>query len=1400
MGVVYEAEHESLKSRVALKVMHPRFRADARYLRRFHAEARLAAGLHHTNIVSVFDYGEQGGVCYYAMQFIHGQPLDLVLADIHRLRDEATSPGGPLGLPAIRQPAAVASLAGSAAVKGLLTGRYAEPAGTATAATDPDPAAAIGPVGPDTAVDAGTGPADPGVTRAFPDEAARAEPAGGGGAPSTLSSTSMGGSGEARYYREIARVGAQVADALDYAHRRGILHRDIKPSNLLLDALGNVWVTDFGLAKLEEGDDLTQSHELVGTLRYMAPERFRGTSSRRGDIYSLGATLYELVTLRPPFEESDQIRLIERIRDDAPPPPRQLDRNIPRDLETIVLKALSKDPEDRFGSADELAGELRRFVDGRPIRSRPVSVAERFWRWCKRERWLAGASIAATLLTIVLALGSTGAALIYRGQVRRIGEQRDQIAGQNEQIRTDFQALQRADAATRASLADALVAQARATRFSRRPGQRFDALEALGKAARIVGESGRHGGGQSAVQIDGRDPRTGAEVPAREIVRLRLPPEDIARLRDQTIACLALPDIQPTGRVITQPGLVAFAVDSTVTQYAMRFHDGTISVRREADDRETAHFQARGDRDFHVFGFSPDGRYLASGDAPGPSLKVWDLDRRALAAEVPGPVGTQFAWSPDGRRLLLSRLWKLVEYDLATGRLARTWPGAAGVMAFRPDGARIAVIDTNSKSQTCRILETDSGRLVWEFPLGTTAAWVAWSPDGRTLAISRPDRRIDLWDAPTGIRRATLEGLTSGGPSASFHPAGTLLASNGWEMRLRLWDPMLGRPLLSLSGSTGVPRFSRDGRIFVSYGDRHVIYRVDPALEYRTFADSSGKTIDYERASIHRDGRLLIAGGTSGAILWDLARGTELASLSIGQVWNVIFEPTGDLLTGGTAGVQRWPIRLDPARGDFRIGPPRRLPMPASFGQLSEDRSGRIVALANGHYAQVVTPERTSRIGPLDDGRGVAVSPDGRWLATGNHVLGAQVWRIADGTKAAELPIESSATVFFSPDGKWLAAASRLWEVGTWREARRIGGAMAFSPDGRIVAVLDPDRVIRLVEVATNRTLARLESPDLCEVHTIAFAPDGSRLVFVSNDGPAAHVWDLRRIRRYLADQGLDWDAPPYPEADPTDPSAPPLPTPEVDYGPLAPHLEHFNENPESLVRRHSERLKIDPQDADAYHHRAHALTGLGRLPEAIADLARAVALRPRDAHLRSLRAAIYQDLEQYEPAIDDLEAALAIQPERDEDRERLALCCNNRAWELANGPGPRRNPVRALALARRAVDLRPDEATSLNTMGVVLYRMGRFDEAVAALERSRDAHRGQYDAFDLFFLAMAHHRLGHREAARDAFDRAVRWMGEQKHLNEQQASELAAFRAEAEAVLAGPAGALPEDVFAPGR
>ena len=262
---------------------------------------------------------------------------------------------------------------------------------------------------------------------------------------------------------------------------------------------------------------------------------------------------------------------------------------------------------------------------------------------------------------------------------------------------------------------------------------------------------------------------------------------------------------------------------------------------------------------------------------------------------------------------------------------------------------------------------------------------------------------------------------------------------------------------------------------------------------------------------------------------------------------------------------------------------------------------------------------------PLDDVRSVAVSPDGEYLATGSHgKTGAQVWRTRDDAGVAHLEIEGLVHVAFSPDGRWLLTRNppcRLWEVGTWRKARQIGGrGLGFSPDGHLLAVQDANRVIRLVENQTGRTLARLESPDGCGVWAAAFSPDGSRLVVSTRDGPAVHIWDLRAIRAHLAAMGLDWDAPAYSGDDPANPSAPPLPPLQVDYGPLAGHVEHFTDSPEALFEKYTARLKDDPTDAHAYHHRGHALVKLKRTREAIDDFTQAIHLRPDDAHLRASR------------------------------------------------------------------------------------------------------------------------------------------------------------------------------------
>ena len=877
MGVVYEAEHESLKSRVALKVVHPRFRADPKYLRRFHAEARVAAGLHHTNIVGVFDFGDHDGVCYYAMHYIQGEPLDHVLADVRRLRDEGTKADFVLGPEEMLTTQAVSRAAlPSPVIEGLLTGRFAA-ATTVEAIWDTEP---IDGCNAAPSHSAGTGANADVLAAPVADD------------PTSPGSSSLSGLSELRYFREIARVGAQVADALEYAHRRGVLHRDIKPSNLLLDAQGNVWVTDFGLAKLEDGDDLSQSRDLVGTLRYMAPERFRGVSDRRGDVYSLGATLYELVTLRPAFEGCDPMGLIELIRNTSPAPPSHLGRDIPRNLETIVLKALAKDPKDRFASAGDLADELRRFIEGRTIRSRPVSIAEQFWRWCKREPWLAAANIAAALLITLLAVVSTAAAVVYRNQATALSDQARALS--DERGRSDAALL---DARWRA--VDAYSSQARAGRFSGRLGQRFESLEALRQAMTLL-----EGLPQGTATASRRD-----------------------SLRDLAITCMTLADMKPAGRVIDRPpDTIATAFDPQMARYALRFRDGSVSVRRCTDDQEIAAFKTPADHDVWRFNFSPDSRYLTLVQSPEVGLTVWDVEQSRALLELRGPIYRAAAFSSDSRRIIVGGPREVLDYDLRGVRIARRWPGRADVLAFRPDGAQIASSDKETRPPACRILDGKTGRLIRTIRLRTEALHFAWSPDGTTLAVSGSDVKIDLWDAATSTRRATLEGHYNVGIRVAYHPAGTILASTDWSAQLRLWDSAVGRNLLNIT-SADEPVIVADGRIVVSRPGQFTPYKVNPALEYRTLAHAAADPMYYHRPSVRHDGRLLAVGTNQGAVIWDLAHGTELAFLPIGNAAHLMFDTSGDLITSGPTGVLRWPINLDAGQGRCDIGPAQTLPL-----------------------------------------------------------------------------------------------------------------------------------------------------------------------------------------------------------------------------------------------------------------------------------------------------------------------------------------------------------------------------------------------------------------------------------------------------------------------------------------
>jgi serine/threonine protein kinase len=349
MGIVYEAEQISLNRRVALKVLPFAAALDPKQLQRFKNEAQAAAQLHHQNIVPVYGVGCERGVHYYAMQFIEGQTLAKAIADL-RLQIADWEKRGPA--PRLR-PESSAQDAQSAICN----------LQSAIAMTPP------------------------------------------AGMLSTERSTK-----QPAYFRSIARLGVQAAEALEHAHSFGIVHRDIKPANLLVDGRGTLWVTDFGLARLQNEVGLTLTGDLLGTLRYMSPEQAlgkQGLVDQRSDIYSLGATLYELFTLQPVCPSDDRQEVLRQIEQEEPQPPRGLNAAMPADLETIVLKALVKEPDGRYATAQALADDLRRFLEDKPIQAKRPTSWQRIRKWVRRHQALvvtAGVATVIILLTVVVAL------------------------------------------------------------------------------------------------------------------------------------------------------------------------------------------------------------------------------------------------------------------------------------------------------------------------------------------------------------------------------------------------------------------------------------------------------------------------------------------------------------------------------------------------------------------------------------------------------------------------------------------------------------------------------------------------------------------------------------------------------------------------------------------------------------------------------------------------------------------------------------------------------------------------------------------------------------------------------------------------------------------------------------
>ena len=829
--------------------------------------------------------------------------------------------------------------------------------------------------------------------------------------------------------------------------------------------------------------------QVMGTPHYMAPEQAKGLRAEitvATDVYGLGAILYYLLTAQSPFMSDSMDGVLHRVGYDEPVAPHALNPGVPRDLDTVCLKCMQKEPAKRYATAQAVADDLTRFRRGEPIQARRVSAAERFWRWCRRRPAIAGLLLA---LHVVLVAGLTG-------------------------VLWELARARRAERHTTERLWESYLAQARGSRLSNRPGRRFDSLEVLAKAAAIKPTS-------------------------------QLRDEAIAcmALSDVRMLCARTNFGVTTVRPAFDAGLERYAAAEASGDVVIRqVNDGRELLRLPAQEtgvRCIGQFSPSGGLLSVLY---------TNGLVKVWNLARREILFTGRCIITYGGMGAAF--TPDEKAIALANgQMRVAVFDLITGATRNDWPVSlkAGLLRFSPDGSRLAVAELYH--ELVLVLDGRSGETLEALSAPGGLRALSWNPTGRLLAIASGDRRIRLYDTEAGMERKQLAGHNADIEELAFSPTAPLLVTAAWD-GTSFWNYETSEHLFSIASVELILQFAQDGKRLTCCRPwpkaSFEIYEVACGFPVRAYGSKeSGAPLQPVKgfcSAFSPDGRLLAYASAGKLQFFQSRTGNQLACMVVGPVNSMAFDFNTNLWLSGSRGLFCLPQRIGAADGILEFGPPAPVGPPDAMSGLVASADGRTFGVAYQNRCLIfdtMTRQQVARTSPSGDLRWLALSPDGRLAATGAwsgsnlSIWDARTGRFLHGLEEEGEPIKRC-DMGFSGDGRFFVTvrgSCSLWDVATWQRRWRlpleIWHMATFSPDSRLLAARNLNNQVCLLAVETGRTLANLEAPGKHHPWSLVFSPDSTRLAVECAGTQELVVWDLRGIRGRLAAMGLDWDQPP---------------------------------------------------------------------------------------------------------------------------------------------------------------------------------------------------------------------------------------------------------------------------------